>query len=152
VETITLRVYRRYMYKDTQKQREANKDANKRYRDKKGITQQGITEKGITLLKRPNGDDYDPNEMLGNRPRYMVMKDGQVLDRQTLPYKVDIPKTKVKEDRTYPAIVYALADPVKRAKLRKICQELKNHNVLKDVQYGTGGPTMDTVAEMLTAF
>ena len=140
------------MYKDTQKQKEANRLASLKRRQKvkgmtvEGMTPTGMTDKGVTLLKRPNGEDYDPGEMLGNRHRYMVLSDKQVLDRQTLPHVVDIP-TIVKEDRIYPAIVYALTE--NRAKLRKICQSLKEHNVLKEVQYGTGGPTFDVVAEML---
>ena len=137
-------------YKNKEKAREASKERMRRHRQ--GVTSQGVTEKGVTLLKRPNGEDYDPGEMLGNRPRYMMMSDGQVLDRKTLPYVVDIPPAKVKEVRTYPAIAYALSDPLKRAMLRKICQELKNHNVLKEVQYGVYGPSMDTVAEMLAVF
>jgi len=52
----------------------------------------------------------------------------------------------------YPAILYALADPEKRIKLEKICQSLKDHHVLKEVRYGVAGPSMDTVAEFLTAF
>jgi len=36
------------MYKDKVKQREANKLANQRYRQRKGITVEGITQEGIT--------------------------------------------------------------------------------------------------------
>lgn len=49
----------------------------------------------------------------------------------------------------YPALLYALADPEKRAKLRRISESLKNHNVLQDVSYGIGGPTFDLVSEYL---
>ena len=50
----------------------------------------------------------------------------------------------------YPALLYALADPEKRAKLRRISESLKNHNVLQDVSYGIGGPTFDIVSEYLS--
>ena len=47
--------------------------------------------------------------------------------------------TSVTADVTqYPALLYALADPVKRAKLRRICEGLSNHNQLKNVYYGAG--------------
>lgn len=49
----------------------------------------------------------------------------------------------------YPALLYALADPVKREKLRRISESLRNHGVLKDVSYGIGGPTFDVVSEYL---
>ncbi len=44
---------------------------------------------GITLLTRPNGHDYDPDERLSDgRKRYLgPLSDGQVLDRMTLPNK-----------------------------------------------------------------
>ena len=49
----------------------------------------------------------------------------------------------------YPAIVYALTDPVKREKLEKIHQSLKDFNVFKEVRYGVYGPTFDAIGEML---
>lgn len=49
-------------------------------------------------------------------------------------------------------IVTTLGDIKKRAKLRQICQELQNHNVMKEVRYGVSGPTMDIVSELLEAF
>jgi len=54
----------------------------------------------------------------------------------------------------YPAIIKALADSVKREKLRKICVSLARHNVLNEVYYGVGkDPTlMSEVAELLEAF
>ena len=52
----------------------------------------------------------------------------------------------------YPAIILALSDIKKRAKLRAICQQLHNKGLLKEVRYGVRGPTMDIVAELLTAF
>ena len=51
----------------------------------------------------------------------------------------------------YPALLYALADPEKRAKLRRICESLKNHNQLENVYYGYGESSVpfDIVSEYL---
>ena len=51
----------------------------------------------------------------------------------------------------YPALLYALADPVKRAKLRRICEQLSNHGQLKNVYYGAGETSVpfDAVNEYL---
>ena len=51
----------------------------------------------------------------------------------------------------YPALLYALADPIKRAKLRRICESLKNHNQLENVYYGYGESSVpfDIVHEYL---
>ncbi len=84
------------MYKDKTKQKEANKEASQRQRDKtKGMTPEGMTGQGMTLLKRPNmmGDDgplwkdndYDPNELWEGQLRYVgPFSDRQVLDRATV--------------------------------------------------------------------
>ena len=88
------------MYKDKEAQKETNRLANKRYRERKGITEEGITQEGITV--------------------------------------------------EYPAIIIALADPVKREKLERITQSLKSHNVLEGVRYGIGGPTFTTVEKYLS--
>ncbi len=54
----------------------------------------------------------------------------------------------------YSAIIHALADPVKRAKLEKIHQSLKEFNQLKNVFYGypgLGGVPFDAVGDYLGA-
>ena len=51
----------------------------------------------------------------------------------------------------YPAIIHALADIEKRAKLRAICLSLGERHLLPEVRYGVKGPTMDIVSEYLTA-
>lgn len=53
------------MYADKEKQKEANREANRRYRQKgiteKGITPKGITGQGITVLGRDGKPkEYDP--------------------------------------------------------------------------------------------
>ena len=52
----------------------------------------------------------------------------------------------------YPALLYALADPIKRGKLRRICESLKNHNQLENVYYGYGESSVpfDIVSEYLS--
>lgn len=50
-------------------------------------------------------------------------------------------------------IVFALADPIKREKLRKICASLRSHSQLSEVYYGCRRPiSMDEVETLLTAF
>ena len=51
-------------------------------------------------------------------------------------------------------IILALADPVKREKLRRICASLEKHNVLdKEIYYGLRDPCLlSDVNELLTAF
>ena len=90
------------MYKDKDRQKEANRLAKQRQRTK-GMTQEGMTGQGMTE---------------GNT--------------------------------VYPAIIIALADPVKRKKLEAITQSLKSHNVLEGVRYGIGGPTFATVEKYLS--
>ena len=74
--------------------KEQSKARSRRYRDaKKTVTQESVTLKGedsVTLLKRPNGHDYNPEELLPDgRKRYMnPCHDGQVLDRTTVPYLI----------------------------------------------------------------
>ena len=79
-------------YKDKEKQKEAVRKAVDKHR--KGITEQGITEQGITedgayfkdgvemvpasYVQGLNGKRY---EVLPERPRYVTLSDGQVLDR-----------------------------------------------------------------------
>ena len=45
----------------------------------------------------------------------------------------------------YPAVIEALVDPVKRAKLEKIYHS--SHNV--EARYGLWGPTFDIIGELL---
>ena len=53
----------------------------------------------------------------------------------------------------YPAILRALVDPEKRAKLEKIYQSLKNFNQAENVYYGCGrgSVSFDIVGELLEA-
>ncbi len=96
------------MYKDKEKRKEVNKEANRRYRQKRGITPKGITEQGITgkgityssdleelkekglnwvelvgedKIRRPHFDSiggFTGIEVVG---RYLKLSDGQVPDR-----------------------------------------------------------------------
>ncbi len=51
----------------------------------------------------------------------------------------------------YPAIIHALADPIKRKKLEKITQSLKDFNQEKNTRYGVAGPSFDVIGELLEA-
>ena len=54
----------------------------------------------------------------------------------------------------YRPILYALADPNKRRKLKRICESLTNHKVLGEVYYGMGCDPLPLgeVERLLTAF
>ena len=56
-----------------------------------------------------------------------------------------------KEDNN-PAIIHALADLSKRAKLRRICESLNRRGLGEPVRYGINGPTILEVSELLEAF
>ena len=58
-----------------------------------------------------------------------------------------------KGNTEYPAIMYALTDPIKRLKLEKIYQSLKDHGVEKLVVYGypPQGIPFDRVGDLLEA-
>ena len=47
----------------------------------------------------------------------------------------------------YPAVIEALVDPVKRAKLERIYHSLASHN--EETRYGLWGPTFDIIGELL---
>lgn len=51
----------------------------------------------------------------------------------------------------YPAIIHALADPIKRKKLEKITQSLKDFKQEKNTRYGVAGPSFDVIGELLEA-
>ncbi len=58
----------------------------------------------------------------------------------------------VLDPEKYPHIVHVLADPKKRDALRKKCESLNSRSLFKEVRFGVNGPTMEQVAEYLTAF
>lgn len=76
------------MLKDLQSRRLAATERQRKHRQgvTEGVTLQGVTGQGVTLLHRPNGEDYNPNELLPDgRKRYLgPFHDGQVLDRTTV--------------------------------------------------------------------
>jgi len=108
------------MYKDKSKQTEADRERQRRYREKtKGVTKQGVTSEKEGENVTPKSYFKDGIEMVP--PAYME----------------------------HPAIILALADPVKRDKLQRITAQLKAHKVLDSVRYGISGPTFTEVGKML---
>lgn len=84
-------------------------------------------------------------DKLGEVSTVDILNCRQFLDDAPVPTKGRQLKTE------YPALLYALADPVKRAELRRICESLKNHGQLRNVYYGCGDTSVpfDVVSEYL---
>lgn len=58
------------------------------------------------------------------------------------------------EQGKYPAIVYALTDPIKKKKLEQVHQSLKIHKQAENVYYGyprLGGIPFDVIGDLLEA-
>ena len=51
----------------------------------------------------------------------------------------------------YPQIIYDITDPVKRDKLIRICNSLREHKMLDKVWYGLGGLNTKDVDNYLSA-
>ena len=118
-----------------------------------GRVEQGRVEQVSASFIEGNKRRY---EFLPERSRYLTLSDGQVFDRTNQPIATKtLPGIKAANDayfgiiREERGILHALVDPGKRRKLEKICQSLKEHNVLSEVRYGVTGPTFDIVAELL---
>lgn len=82
----------------------------------------------------------------------MPISKAKMRERKRLERAVVNPKSILNEGITqYPAIIRALVDPIKRQKLEKITQSLKDFNQEKNVRYGVNGPTFDIVGDLLEA-
>ena len=85
----------------------------------------------------------------------MNKREQSKLRMQKMRNKKSVTKDSVtKEDVTqYPAIIHALCDPIKREKLEKIYQSLKDFRQEKNIFYGCGKQSMpfDMVGEYLDA-
>jgi len=57
------------------------------------------------------------------------------------------------KDRKYHPLIYALTDPIKRAKLQSVCDELGKRHLLDRLYYGIGKNSIDfsIVNQMLEA-
>ena len=149
-------------YKDKEKARESARERQKKHRQ--GVTGEGVTninkEDNVTpqMLHRPNGEDYNPDELLKDgRKRYIgPLSDGQVLDRLTvspldkyLPVMVLINRAdKIKlgkgmsKQRRLAMIIQSLDKDVTGLDSRK-------ENLLSMVRYGIGGMTLAEVRSEL---
>ncbi len=109
--------------------------------------------KGLTLGVNKEGVNI---EMFEGKPRYLTLSDGQVFDRTYRPEPNKHLPGMIAANDSYSGIIRqdagilnALTNPIKRKKLGKITQNLKDFNVLKEVRYGVSGPMFDIVGEML---
>ena len=168
-------------YKNKEKATQASKERMRKHRQgvTEGVTTQGVTGEGVTTKE---GIEMVPAwGILPERPRYLTLSDGQVLDRARPPKAKPqsggfiarmqaankaaatiIDPVKAERYRlwregfrsSYRPIIEAIANEGERAKLKAICDSLKRHNVLDRVYYGCGRDPMlmSEVAELLPAF
>lgn len=98
---------------------------------------------------------------LGNlpeRPRYLTLSDGQVLDRANPPkgkvneYDLNGYKSLIQEgtEGEY-GLILSLANPIRRKKLQLITDSLKKHSMLDNVRYGIWGPTFKSIDKLLNS-
>ena len=144
-------------YKSAKDTAKAMRDYRERKRITVGITQggdnaQGITEEG-TYFKE--GVEYVPaTGILPERPRYLTLSDGQVLDRANPP----LPNP-VSESHRVRMLACNRSNELSRgiSKQRRLAMILrgldkeitldKRVNILTMVRYGIGGPTLKEVSD-----
>jgi hypothetical protein len=95
------------MYKDKQKQREANKERQRRYREsKKGVISEGVTEQGVTLIEEalvvPDGQI--PSAVV--RPQ--VERDGKLADKSGSVFAYQLTKQGWQATQFYAELFYRL--------------------------------------------
>ncbi len=143
-------------YKDKESRKEASRKSMEKKRQ--GLTS-GVNKEGVNIEMVPASFVQGRNgkhEFLPERPRYLTLSDGQVLDRLNQPTtSKSLPGMEAANDSYFtiikqePGILDALTDKTKRKKLEKITQSLKDFNVSKEIRYGISGPTFDVIGEML---
>ncbi len=133
-------------------------------RKRKGLTT-GVNIEGVNnipdvnpqMLHRPNGADYNPEELLSDgRKRYLVLSDGQVFDRANQPKpnrhipemiacnesdKVDLSRGRSREKRL--ALLLRALD-------RDFTGLTGKENLLDKVRYGLDGSTLREIRDSLT--
>ena len=147
--------------------RKRNKERNKIQED---VTQGGENVTQIT----PEVEMVPALGMLPERPRYLTLSDGQILDRANLPKAtkqltvrdaISMAKAnrsrimdQAKADRYKRWLegkdvrLDAFKDKEERGRLQRVCASLSHHNVLDRVYLGCGSDPVrvDEVAELLT--
>lgn len=140
------------MYKDKEEQKAASKERSQRYRDrKKGVTLFVTPSKNVTPFVESVTKSVTPKETgvipILDESRYRFYKAGLLHDMR-------VPE----EAGKYPAVLHALTDSRKRAKMVAICESLNHEingidgrkvNLLGEVRYGMEGPTLDVVSKWL---
>ena len=117
------------------------------------VTSNSVTPQSVTLLPRPNGEDYDPNELLpdGSKRYLGPFSDGQVLDRLTVSEpgylpgmaacnradKTDLSKGMSKQ-RRLAMLICSLDKNVGGLDGKKV-------NLLSMVRYGINGMTLEEI-------
>ncbi len=96
-------------------------------------------------LKGSNKKEYQRNYMREKRKQKSVTDVTQSVTQD--------PENVTQDVTQCPAIIHALTDPLKRRKLERITESLRNFNQLANVYYGCGKDSVpfDRVGELLEA-
>ena len=136
-------------YKDPMKQKEAQRRAMSKVR---GVNP-AVNPDDVNPLREDSVNPITRAEMMSNlADRLRRFKSGEYTFREEEYQKVQpVVETPRPSSSDAPAVVRALADPVKRGRLVKIYASLKERKLLEEVRYGIHGPTFDVVGELLEA-
>ncbi len=146
-------------FKDAEARKQAARESMERKR--KGLTSGVNKEEGLTTVNvNPEYTPKQNRDMISDPPHpgwttdgYMipnVKPDPDLLKKFQEKYR-GCRLIKPGQATGFSDIIEALSDVKTRAKLRAVCQSLGNKGLLSEVRYGLTGPTMDVVAEYLTA-
>ena len=130
------------MYKDPEKQKEANRLASLRYRQR-GMTEQGMTAEGMTEKSpQERAREILPAE------RFKLIE--HLVEKYNEPERyeraISYREWELGKDTT-PAYIEALVD--KRAMLEFISADLNRKGLRANIWYGVGGVDFETVGELL---
>jgi len=128
---------------------EEKKNYQREYMQKKRSNKAGSNIGGSNMVP--------PLGTLPERPRYLTLSDGQVLDRANPPkgkvneYDLNGYRALIQEgtEKEY-GLILSLADPVRMKKIQAITDSLKRHDVLEGVRYGIWGPTFKSIDKLFT--
>jgi len=139
------------MYKDRELQKEANRLAAQRRRDK-GMTRSNTLKDSNPQNVIPDNKETSYPDVIPWYPNKQTNSKGKAITPVTLSDgQLWYPASRkaAKKDVKAFGILPSLVDKVRRDKLERITASLKSHSQLDGVRYGVSGPTFTQVSEML---